>query len=273
MNAVTDMTMRREDFAHASGADVRAAIRAGRWTRTTHGLAKGYVQANLAIVPERYAFDFLRFCQRNPKPCPLLDVTDPGNPEATIAAPGSDLRTDLSGYRIYRDGKLAGEVRNIRDLWRADHVGFLLGCSMSFDEILAQAGIPQRHLDTEQGRMSIYISNIPCRSAGLFGGPMVVGMRPIPKRLLTRAIEITARYPIAHGSPVHIGNPVEIGIGDPARVDWGVYNAPHDDELPVYWGCGITPQAVAIASGIPEMIAHSAGHMFVSDLKLAALAQ
>src|SRR5690606_9499702 len=139
----------------------------------------GDVQANLAIVPEAYAFDFQRFCQRNPKPCPIIDVTDPGDPEAHIAAPGSDLRTDLSSYRIYRDGKLVDEVANIRDHWRSDHVGFLLGCSLSFDEVMLEAGIPLRHLAEEQGRISVYISGIECRPAGIFKGPMVVSMRPI----------------------------------------------------------------------------------------------
>ncbi len=265
--------MLRDEFARASGAELRRAVREGRWTRTTHGVANGYVQANLAIVPERYAFDFLRFCQRNPRPCPIIDVTDVGDPEARIAAPGSDLRTDLPGYRIYRDGKMVEEVRTIHNLWRPDHVGFLLGCSLSFDQVMLDAGIPLRHLAEEQGRVSVYVSGIECRPAGLFKGPMVVSMRPIPKRLLVRTIEVTSRYPMAHGAPVHVGDPREIGIADPAKVNWGRYNAPTEDEVPVFWGCGITPQAVAMAAGIPEMITHSAGHMFVTDLKLSATLQ
>jgi uncharacterized protein YcsI (UPF0317 family) len=263
-------SMLREQYARATGAELRQAVREGRWTRTTHGLARGFVQANLAIVPERYAFDFLRFCQRNPKPCPLLEVTDPGDPVACIVAPGSDLRTDLPGYRVYRDGKLAGEVRNIRDLWRPDHVGFLIGCSLSFDEVMQSAGIQQRHLAEEQGRISIYISNIACRPAGMFHGPMVVAMRPIPKSHLIQAIELSSRYPIAHGGPVHVGDPHAIGIEDITKVNWGRYNPLADDEVSVFWACGITPQAVAMACGIPEMITHSAGHMFVTDLRLAA---
>lgn len=142
--------MQRQDWSNATGAEVRAAVREGRWTRTTHGLARGHVQANLAILPQQYAFDFLRFCQRNPRPCPLLEVTDPGNPEAFITAPGSDIRTDLPGYRIYRQGRLVDEVRSIHNLWRDDHVAFLLGCSLSFDEIMQNAGISQRHLDEEE---------------------------------------------------------------------------------------------------------------------------
>lgn len=264
--------MFRNEFSGATGAEVRHAIRTKRWTRTTHGLARGFYQANLAILPEKYAFDFLRFCQRNPKPCPIIDVTDPGDPEAKIAAPGSDLRSDLSGYRIYRDGAFVEQIGDISHLWRDDHVGFVIGCSMSFDDILTGAGIPQRHLATEEGRMSIYISNIQCRPAGHFHGPMVVSMRPIPKRHLVRAVEVTARYPMAHGSPVHIGDGREIGIADPEKVDWGRYNPPADDEVCVYWGCGITPQATAMACGIPEMITHSAGHMFLTDIRVDAMA-
>lgn len=262
----------RETFAQAGGRDVRAAVREGRWARATHGLARGYVQANLAIVPERYAFDFLRFCQRNPKPCPLLEVTDPSDPEAKRSAAGSDIRTDLPGYRLYRDGKLIEEVRSIKELWRPDHVAFLIGCSNSMDEVLLGA-IPQRHLESEQGRISVYISNIPCEPAGLFHGPVVVSMRPTPKRLLARAIELSARFPIAHGAPMHVGDPREIGIEDLSKVQWGRFNPVGPDEVPVFWGCGVTPQAIAMACGIPEMITHAAGHMFVSDLKLAALVQ
>lgn len=263
----------RKDLANADGKAVRAAARSGQWRRATHGLARGYVQANMAIVPARYAFDFLRFCQRNPKPCPVIDVTDPGDPEARFAAPGSDLRVDLPGYRVFREGKLIAEVSDITDYWRPDLVAFLLGCSNSMDEVLLDAGIPQRHLESEDGRISVYVSNIRCASAGIFRGPVVVTMRPIPRHRLIDAISITARYPMAHGAPVHIGDPRHIGIDDINSVGWGKYNKPNDDDVPVFWACGVTPQAVAIEARIPEMITHAAGHMFVSDLKLAQLAQ
>ncbi|PQV42354.1 putative hydro-lyase [Paraburkholderia sp. BL21I4N1] len=263
--------MLHEELSSASGQQVREAVRAKKWTRTTHGLARGYVQANLAIVPERYAFDFLRFCQRNPKPCPLLEVGDPGNPEMPRTAPGSDIRTDLPGYRIYRDGSLVEEVSDIEHLWRPDHVSFLLGCSLSFDEILTDAGISQHHLKEENGRISVYITNIACEPAGVFKGPVVVGMRPIARKDVSRAIEITSRYPLAHGGPLHVGDGRDIGISDPTKVDWGRYTPPAEDEIEVYWACGVTPQAVAIASGIPEMITHSAGHMFVTDIELSTI--
>jgi uncharacterized protein YcsI (UPF0317 family) len=262
----------REDLANVSGRDVRAAARSGQWRRATHGLARGYVQANMAIVPKRYAFDFMLFCQRNPKPCPVIDVTDPGDPEARFAAPGSDVRIDLPGYRVFRDGKLVAEVSEITNYWRADSVAFLLGCSNSMDDVLIEARIPQRHLESEDGRISVYASNIMCAPAGIFRGPVVVTMRPIPQSRLVDAISITARYPMAHGAPVHVGDPRAIGIEDLSRVGWGKYNELRHDDVPVFWACGVTPQAVAAKARIPEMITHAAGHMFVSDLKLTQLA-
>jgi uncharacterized protein YcsI (UPF0317 family) len=265
--------MAENAFTRVTGREVRQAVRDGRWSTTTHGLARGYVQANLAILPEKFAFDFLRFCQRNPKPCPLLEVTDPGDPEARLVAPGSDLRTDLPGYRLYKDGKFSEEVRTIHNLWRPDHVGFVLGCSLSFDEVLVENGVRQRHLKHEGGRLAVYETNIACTPAGIFHGPLVVAMRPIRKSYLVKTIELSARYPVAHGAPVHVGDPRDIGIDDLREVQWGRYTPLTDDEVPVFWACGVTPQAIAMASGVPEMITHSAGHMFVTDLKLAAMAQ
>ena len=223
----------------------------------------------MAIVPERYAFDFLRFCQRNPKPCPVIDVTDPGDPEARIVAPGSDVRVDLPAYRVFRDGELVAEVTDISEHWRPDSVAFLLGCSNSMDDVLLDAGIPQRHLESEDGRISVYASNIMCAPAGIFHGPVVVTMRPIPRSRLVDAITITARYPMAHGAPVHVGDPRSIGIDDLSRVGWGKYNALRQDDVAVFWACGVTPQAIAAAARIPEMITHAAGHMFVTDQKLS----
>ncbi|MCD9007830.1 putative hydro-lyase [Luteimonas sp. XNQY3] len=259
----------RADLAAATGADVREAVRAGRWTRATHGLARGRVQANLAIVPEAYAYDFLLFAQRNPKPCPIIEVTDTGDPEPRHCAPGADIRTDLPGYRVFRDGRMVEERRDIKDLWRRDHVAFLVGCSNSMDEVLESAGIPQRHLEQEDGRISVYTSSIPCRPAGRLHGPVVVTMRPIPAHRVEDAYAITRRYPLAHGAPVHVGPAAEIGIPDLSKVEWGRFNPLRDGEVPVFWACGVTPQAIAIAAGVPEMITHAAGHMFVTDLQLA----
>lgn len=259
-----------EDLAFSSAAEVRQAVRDGHWNTVTHGLARGYVQANLAIVPERYAFDFMRFCHRNPKPCPLIDVTDPGDPEPRLAAAGADLRTDLPGYRVYRDGQLVEQRRDIKDIWRKDHVGFLLGCSLSVDQAMVDAGIPLRHLERHDSDIPVFKSTIACRPAGVFSGPMVVSMRPIHRDLVVRAVEVTTRYPIAHGAPVHIGDGKAIGIADIRKPDWNSGIETTADEVPLFFACGVTPQAVAIASGIPEMITHSASHMFITDIRLSA---
>jgi uncharacterized protein YcsI (UPF0317 family) len=255
-------------LAHASGRDVRQAIRSGQWRGLTQGLALGYVQANLAVVRQEYAGEMQEFCRLNPKPCPLLDVTQPGNPEPARVAPGGDVRTDLSRYRLYRDGVLADELADIRGLWRDDHVAFLIGCSLSLDDVLLGADIPMRHLTMPGARNAVYISGIPCRPAGRLEGPMVVSMRPIKTRLVSRAIEVTSHYPAAHGAPLATGDPSQLGIADLSRPDWGKFDPLADDETPVYWGCGVTPQSIAMACKLPEMITHTMGHMFVTDLLL-----
>lgn len=262
----------RADLATVHARAVRQAIREGRWAGTTHDMARGHVQANLAILPESHALDFLRFCLRNPKPCPLLDVTDTGNPEPARVAPGADLRSDLSRYVVYRNGEKVEEVTHLRDLWRPDHVGFVMGCSLSFDAALAEDGIDpdalRRGQQGVQARIPVYTSTVPCVPAGPFRGPLVVSLKPVPRHLADRVREVTERYPLAHGGPVHVGDPAAIGV-DPTRGEW---TGPCDigpDEVPMFWGCGVTPQAVALAARIPEMITHATGHMFVTDLTLA----
>jgi uncharacterized protein YcsI (UPF0317 family) len=260
----------RDQLRDALPEAVREAIREKRWTGPTVGMARGYIQANLAIVPERNAFDFLRFCLRNPKPCPLVEVLEPGDPVPRQSAPSGDVRTDLSRYRVFRDGRLAEEVSDLRALWRKDHVAFLMGCSVSFDQAMLDGGIDLRHLQSGTGRIAVYESGIACRPAGIFHGNMIVSMRPIPRPLLVQAIEITSQYPIAHGSPVHVGDGAEIGIADMAKVHSGRFNEVGPGEVPVFWGCGVTPQAIAAASGVPEMITHATGHLFATDLRISA---
>jgi uncharacterized protein YcsI (UPF0317 family) len=260
----------RGDLARAKPVEVRQAVRSKRWTGATVGMARGHIQANLAILPHRYALDFLRFCLLNPKPCPLIEVLDAGDPRPRFCAAGADVRTDLSKYRIFRDGKVVEEVPDLLRHWRDDHVTFLLGCSLSFDQAMLDAGIPLHHLDGDSGRIPVYHSSIACKPAGMLRGNMMVSMRPIPRRLLMATIETTARHPIAHGSPVHVGDPADIGIVDLSQT----YSNPavplQADEIPVFWGCGVTPQSVAMASGVPEMITHATGHMFLTDLTLAS---
>ena len=251
--------------------EIRQAIRQGRYAGGTAGLAPGHVQANLVILPKAQAYDFLVFCQRNPRPCPLIEVTDPGSPEPIGLAPGADLRTDVPKYRIYRDGRLDRETTDITAEWRDDFVAFLLGCSFTFETAMQQAGLPLRHIE-ENRIVPMFRTNLACRPAGMFRGPMVVSMRPIPAPLVPRAITVTARYPMAHGAPVHVGDPARIGIADVHQPDWGEPPTIYPGEEPLFWACGVTPQAVALEARPPLVITHAPGHMFITDLPDYALA-
>jgi uncharacterized protein YcsI (UPF0317 family) len=251
--------------------EVRQQIREGKWRRPTAGLAPGFVQANLVILPRDLAFDFLLFAQRNPKPCPVIEVTDVGSPEPKLSAPGADLRTDVPRYCVYREGVLAGEVTDLRSVWQDDFVSFLLGCSFTFESALLQAGVPVRHI--EEGRnVPMFITRIPCAPAGVFRGPLVVTMRPIPAPLVARAVQISGRYPGVHGAPVHLGDPADIGIRDLGAPDFGDAVTIRPGEVPVFWACGVTPQAVAMQAKPPLMLTHAPGHMFITDLRNEALA-
>ena len=194
----------------ASPRDLRLRIRRGEWTGVTAGLAPGFAQTNLVVVPREIAYDFLVFCQRNPKPCPLVDVADPGSPEPAFSAPGADLRTDVPRYRVYRRGRLEEEVTEITRLWRDDLVAFLLGCSFTFEHAMERAGLPVRHIEDRQN-VPMYVTSIACRPAGALRGPMVVTMRPLPPAAVPRTVLVTGRYPKAHGAPVHVGDPAVIG--------------------------------------------------------------
>jgi uncharacterized protein YcsI (UPF0317 family) len=250
---------------------VRAACRGGALQDQTSGLAPGFAQANLVILPRELAGDFLLFCQRNPKPCPLLDVTEAGDPVPRRAGPTSDLRTDLPRYRIWRNGQLVEEPTDIRHLWQDDFVSFVIGCSFTFEAALLRAGVPVRHI--ERGvNVPMYWTNIACQPAGVFHGPLVVSMRPLKPADAIRAVQITSRYPAVHGAPVHIGMAAQIGITDLGHPDFGDAVPIADNELPVFWACGTTPQAVAMAVRPPLMITHSPGCMFVTDLRDEELA-
>ena len=246
--------------------DVRQLIRSGSLVQPTSGIAPGYVQANLAILPRDLAFDFLLFCQRNPKPCPLLEVVEAGDVEPTQFAPGADLRTDVPLYRIYEYGEMTAEVEDISEFWRDDLVSFLLGCSFSFESALTRAGIPLRHIERETN-VSMFITDIPATSAGVFNGPTVVSMRPIRQEQVVRAVQVTSRFPAVHGAPLHVGDPTAIGIDDIMQPDFGDPTEIRSGEVPVFWACGVTPQAAAMASRPPMMITHSPGYMFITDKK------
>ena len=255
------------DLRNATAAEIRRLASLGHFTEPTAGLAMGGVQANLVAVPGDLAFDFLLFCQRNPRPCPLLDVTEAGSAEPRLAAPGADLRTDVPRYRVYRRGELVDEPTDVKNLWQDDWVGFLLGCSFTFENALLQAGLPVRHL--ELGRnVPMYRTNIACEPAGVFRGPMVVSMRPMTPAQAIRAVQVTGRFPRAHGAPVHIGDPAAIGITNLDRPDFGDTIVDiRPGEVPVFWACGVTPQAVAMEFRPPLLVTHKPGCMFVTDLQ------
>jgi uncharacterized protein YcsI (UPF0317 family) len=243
---------------------LRQKIREGLFTGSTSGLCQGYAQANLAILPLKEAFDFLLFCQRNPKPCPILEVSEPGNPILRETAPGADLPAS----RVYSEGKLVEEVNDISRLWRDDLVGFLLGCSYTFDAVLHRAGIKLPHL-IEQREPGIYTTNIETCPAGSLGGPMVVSARAIPGHRVSEVVLTTSRYAKTHGAPVHVGEPQAIGIEDLSQSEYGGSGLTlAEGEVPVFWACGVTPQSVAMSSKVSFMITHKPGHMFVSDLTI-----
>ncbi len=254
-----------------TGLEARTMIRQGRWRRPTAGLAPGYVQANLVVLPHELAYDFLLFAQRNPKPCPVIEVTDIGSPEPRLTAPGADLRTDVPKYRIYRDGDLAQEVTDLLGVWTPDFVAFLLGCSFTFEAELLQAGVPVRHIE-ERKNVSMFITSVACVPAGTFSGPLVVTMRPIPAPLVPRAVQVSGRFPAVHGAPLHVGDPGALGIRDLGKPDFGDPVTIRPGEVPVFWACGVTPQAVAMQAKAPLMISHAPGHMFITDLRDESLA-
>lgn len=259
------------DLSKASPAEVRAMIRTGEITGQTSGMCDGYAQANLAILPKDLAFDFLLFTQRNKKPCPVLDVTEAGSPVPRLTAPGADIRTDIPRYRIYRKGELTDEVTDISSFWRDDLVAFLLGCSFSFEAPMIEAGLEVRHI-TDHHNVPMYKTNIECVPAGVFHGPMVVSMRPMKPADAIRAVQITTRMPFVHGAPIHIGDPKAIGIHDIDKPDFGDPSEIRPGEVPVFWACGVTPQAVAMAVRPEFMITHAPGHMFITDIPNASLA-
>ncbi len=249
----------------------RLRIRSGDFAGQTAGLAPGYVQGNIAILPADYANEFLRFCQANPKPCPLLAIGEPGEPMLPGLGEDVDIRTDVPRYRVFRDGVLENEPTDIREIWRDDLVTFVIGCSFSFEEALIADGIPLRHVQMNRN-VAMYRTSIPCRPAGRFSGTMVVSMRPLKAADAIRAVQITSRFPNVHGAPVHLGRPDLIGITDLARPDFGEAVPVEADELPVFWACGVTPQ-VAIANARPPLaITHLGGSMLITDLVNSRLA-
>lgn len=248
---------------------VRNVIRTKQYTGHTAGLAPGKLQANIAILPQRYALDFMRFCQRNPKPCPLVGVSETGEPMLHTLGQDIDIRTDVPGYNIYRNGKLTGSQSSIKDLWSGDLVAFALGCSFTFERALMSAGISLWHIETNQ-TVPMYRTALKTVDAGAFGGGTVVSMRALPANRVAEAVDISSRYPWAHGSPVHIGDPADIGIEDLNKPDWGDRPPALDDTVPVFWACGVTPQNAIMRARLPLCITHTPGKMLITDIDEAA---
>jgi uncharacterized protein YcsI (UPF0317 family) len=253
----------KNEMLELKPSEFRKMVSRGEFSGETTQVCKGSNQANMAILPKDQAFDFLVFCLRNPQPCPVMDVTEAGDPHPRLMAPGADLRTDLPRYRVYQDGRLIDEPTDVSKYWRDDLVAFLLGCSIGFDWALKEYEIPYR-------LTGIYTSNIPLVPAGSFRGPMVVSGRVFYNcKDAIRAAQISSRYPASHGSPVHFGNPAGIGIPDFTKPDIAVLGGKieplQNDHVTVFWGCGVTPQAVAVAAKTPFMITHYPANMFVTD--------
>ncbi|MBN15582.1 MAG: hypothetical protein CMJ15_10240 [Pelagibacterium sp.] len=249
-----------------TGAALRAACRAGLWDRPTSGLAQGFQQGNIVILPRALADDFLRYCTRNPKPAPILGVSEPGDPSLPTLGADIDIRTDVPRYRVFRDGEPAEALTDLNALWRDDFVTFVLGCSFSFETALLRAAIPVRHIDAGRN-VPMYRTNIQTERAGPFGGPMVVSMRPFTPADAIRAIVLSSYLPQAHGAPVHLGDAAAIGISDITAPDFGDAPDIHDGDVPVFWACGVTPQSAIRHARPPIAITHEPGHMLVTDLR------
>jgi uncharacterized protein YcsI (UPF0317 family) len=258
------MELSAESLAVMPAKDARALIREGKWAAPTSGLSLGHAQANMIILPQDWAYDFLLYATRNPKACPILDVTEVGDPEPRGIAKGADVRTDLPRYRIWRDGELIGEPTDITSEWRGDLVAFMIGCSFSFESALLGAGVPIRHIE-ENVNVPMYLTGVPCVPAGRFSGNMVMSMRPIPHHQVVTAVTCTARFPSVHGAPMHVGDPSAIGVRDIGKPEFGDAVTINPGETPVFWACGVTPQAAVMKSRPPFAITHAPGHMFIAD--------
>lgn len=261
----SDASPTHADLRNAPVPVIRSAIRKGVYTRHTAGLADGRLQANVVILPEDMALDFMRYCQRNPKPCPLVGVSDTGDPMMRTLGADIDIRTDVPRYNVYRDGTLVEQVTDICELWSDDMVAFALGCSFTFERALAEAGISVRNVELDT-TVSMYRTTIETVPAGPFGGGMVVSMRPIDEDDVESATEISSHYPLAHGGPVHVGDPAAIGIAEISHPEWGDPTPIEPNEVPVFWACGVTPQNAIMRAKPPLSITHAPGSMLITDV-------
>ncbi len=259
------MAVTHAELALKDPTGIREEIRRDIYRSHTAGLGAGFLQANIAIMPSEFALDFMRFCQRNPKPCPLTGVSDTGNPMMFTMGNDIDIRTDVPAYNIYRQGKLESTVDNIQNIWKDDLIAFALGCSFTFERALQVAGIRLWHIENDS-TVPMFRTSVETVPSGPFRGPMVVSMRAIPEHQIETAIEVSRKYPLAHGAPVHWGDPAEIGINDVNLPDWGNAAPVEDGFVPVFWACGVTPQAAIEQAKLPLCITHKPGHMLITDV-------
>ncbi len=259
------MTLKHSSLRKVTLDDLRQAIRTGHYIGHTAGLARGRLQVNLAIMREAHALDFARFCQRNPKPCPLVGITDTGDRNLRTLGLDLNVDTDAPAYCVYEDGRLIGQPTDISDFWQDDFVAFALGCSFTFEHALIEAGIAMRHVDQNR-TVPMYRTALELEPAGPFGGTMVVSMRPLRPEDVARATEMCTHFPLAHGAPVHVGDPNEIGIADIHAPEWGDAVDIKDGEVCVFWACGVTPQNAAIRAKLPLFISHRPGAMLITDV-------
>jgi uncharacterized protein YcsI (UPF0317 family) len=254
------------DLSGKSPKQVRAAIASGEYSDQTSGLCTDYAQANLVILPKDWAFDFLLFTLRNPKPCPLIEVLDPGDPYTKVMADRADVRSDIPRYRVWENGEVVEEPTDIKKWWKDDLVSFFLGCSFGFEDALLRAGVPVRHQEIGV-TVPMYETAMPNQKAGRLGGNLVVSMRPIPPELVERADKVTGELSGAHGAPVHKGDPAKIGIKDLNQPDFSGPVPVNQGEVPVFWACGVTPQSALMHAKPPFAITHMPGSMFIGDIK------
>ncbi len=255
----------------AEASQARALIRTGQFTQQTSGLASGHVQTNIVILPKKWASDFLKFCVKNPKPCPLISVSEPGEFNLSDLGNDIDIRTDLPTYYVYENGQLDRELNDLNDIWRDDLVTFALGCSFSFEAALIEAGLSVRHINAGTN-VPMYKTNIPTESSGPFAGNTIVSMRPFSVEDAIKAIQVTSHYRAVHGAPIHFGDPEAIGIKDLSQPDFGDTVDIKKNEIPVFWACGVTPQLAIEQAQIPLCITHKPGYMLITDLLNAQLA-
>lgn len=244
---------------------LRDVLRANRYTGHTVGLCSGSLQCNLVVLPNKFAADFQKFCARNPKACPLVAVSEPGQPFLPLVDADVDLRWDVPSYHVYRNGQFEQTVSDIVSLWQDDHTAFAIGCSFSFERALRASGIPLRHHELHSN-VPMYETTLQCVPSGVFSGPVVVSMRPVRSEDIPRVVRICEDYPHAHGTPFHIGDPAEIGIANLGTPDWGDATPIKEGEVPVFWGCGVTTQ-IALKAARPDCaITHVPGAMLILNI-------